>query len=395
MSDHPDPSDLNGRLEAIRSELDACNPQLYRHLALYLQVLRGALPAAVQQATFHLATRVHPERYARLPGPARRQLHGRMALLVQRCSSLLTVEQLACLAARLVEERSHQGGRDSSPAAALEQDEAPEDDPGSLPLGVDNQPAVPPGSIRIDSSPPFSGGLLGWEEGSELQLDSPGAPLPEFPLAAGPWPSLPERSAASAPPGFLMDAAQADGLPADSSSALERGEQEDPTDPAQIGDPGLLWLQGRLPREPGPLLLWLDGMELALARRLRNLSHALNVELLRVGLNPTLLPAALLDAVLGGQLEVQSAPANLLRLPIPLPLSERTAALESHALLVRCTDLEMEDPRLRTCRRRLQQHRQEVRRMARDFRRLHRRLQVHQAERLWLQDIHNPVPPGH
>ena len=49
-------------------------------------------------------------------------------------------------------------------------------------------------------------------------------------------------------------------------------------------------------------------MELALGRRLRNLYHAINVELLRGGVGRSLLPVSLLDAVLDGQLETMAAP---------------------------------------------------------------------------------------
>jgi len=42
------------QLEDLESQLVASNPQLYRHLALYLQVLRDGLLTSVQQACFHV-----------------------------------------------------------------------------------------------------------------------------------------------------------------------------------------------------------------------------------------------------------------------------------------------------------------------------------------------------
>ena len=60
------------------------------------------------------------------------------------------------------------------------------------------------------------------------------------------------------------------------------------------------------------------------------------------------------------------------------------------AVLLRPADLEQDLPKLRTCRTRIQQHRQEVRRMAQHYRRLKRRVQALEAEQLWLQDI-NPA----
>jgi hypothetical protein len=145
------------------------------------------------------------------------------------------------------------------------------------------------------------------------------------------------------------------------------------------------------------LLVWLDGFERAISQRLRNLSHALNVELLRQGVSRSLLPVSLLDAALKGQLEPLSAPPNVLRVPLPFGSPDGAASLEAGAVLLRLGDLELEQPKLRTCRSRVQQHRQELRRMAQHYRRLERRLQSLEAEQLWLQDITTaqalPKPP--
>ena len=166
---------------------------------------------------------------------------------------------------------------------------------------------------------------------------------------------------------------------------------ESPSRPSRPWDP---WGEGRLPSDPVLLLRWLEGVDDALSRRLRNLSHAINVELLRAGLSASLLPVSLLDGVLAGQIDTQPAPPNLLRLRLPFP-AEDASPLLVMAVLLRRVDLELEEPRLRTCRRRLHQHRQEVRRMAQQFRRLQRRREAHEAEQLWLQDRRaNLSPPG-
>ena len=96
---------------------------------------------------------------------------------------------------------------------------------------------------------------------------------------------------------------------------------------------------------------------------------------------------ALLDAVLAGRLETQSAPANLLRLSLPLPAAAAPQGLVGHALLLRCGDLEGEHPQLRTCRQRLQRLRQELRKMALLQTRLQQRLRTQEAERLWMQTV--------
>ena len=156
--------------------------------------------------------------------------------------------------------------------------------------------------------------------------------------------------------------------------------------------PESLWTQGSLPADPVALTLWFEGMEAALTRRLRNLSHAINVELLRLGLIRSLLPVNLLDAVLQGQVDTLPAGPNLVRLALSFPDPSGQGSLESIALLLRSADLELELPSLRTCRRRLEQVLQEDRRMAEQFRRLERRIQVLEAEVLWLEDNNRLKP---
>ena len=97
--------DVKRQLAHHQGQLAVSNPDLYRHLALYLQVLRSGLLTAVQQACFHLATQVEPSRYQELPSRQRQHLHKRMASLVARTTSLLTVEQVAHLAGQLERKR--------------------------------------------------------------------------------------------------------------------------------------------------------------------------------------------------------------------------------------------------------------------------------------------------
>lgn len=152
-----------------------------------------------------------------------------------------------------------------------------------------------------------------------------------------------------------------------------------------------------LPRDPLLQLTWWRHCDAALQRRLRNLSHALNVEMMRLGLAQGLLPLNLLDAVLDGQVEALPAPTNLLRLPLPLPQLAGGAS-EVLAVLLRTSDLEFQQPRLRTCRKRLEQRRRALRTMAKRYRIWQRRVTALEAEQQWFRDsaqLQNPTqPPG-
>lgn len=361
--------DAQQQLERLRQQRSTSNPELYRDLALYLQVLRDGLLNTVRQACFVLATEVYPDRYQAMELHQRHQLHRRLRTLVRRACSLLTVEQLAQLAAQQARERIAE--RHHQRRQWLEG------------LGADlpsagNGEGEPAGSIHLGLHPPIN--LVAGDSPLMAQLrvgDGGSAPESEDPLG-----EAQEQHRSSVDPFTATDQDHlASGLMEAFNAVVEHLEElpEDTADGrAQPATPAP-WDQGQLPREPGALLVWLDGFEGALARRLRNLSHAINVELLRLGLSRSLLPLSLLEAACQGRLELQQAPANLIRLPV--------MGLEAVAVLLRPTDLEQVLPPLRTCRSRWRQHRQEVRRMAELSRRLQRRVQVLEAEQLWLQDI--------
>jgi hypothetical protein len=474
--------DLPLRLTALRQQVESGNPEHYRQLALYLQVLRRVLPGAVDQACFHLATQIAPDRYAALPSLKRQALHRRLDELVRQCTSLLTVEQLTCLATRLAEDklREHLKRRrrwlEEHAGSTTEAEPAPAHQRGDrddrsalpsgsvvlglgLPLGEQGgwfQAPIDPADFQQDQSDATHAAASDDDDGDDDEASGEGEfpddeDVASFPwdLAFGlagaegspfepaegtneagdkdrdgaPWSSHSSDAAGLGGAGFgIWDAPSPSHSPQDPLAVSPGAEEASPTGADQLrllhaslatlaaaaasegfgegsrgqglseasgarGLPPLPWRSGALPQDPAQWLLWIEGFEQALSRRLRNLSHAINVEFLRQDLSATLLPPSLLDAVLAGRLETQSAPANLLRLSLPLPAAAAPQGLVGHALLLRCGDLEGEHPQLRTCRQRLQRLRQELRKMALLQTRLQQRLRTQEAERLWMQTV--------
>jgi len=480
------PSATQADLLRIQRELASTNPELYRQLALYLQVLRQILPQSVDQACFHLATQVQPDRYTTLSEAQRRRLHANVTALVTRSTTLLTVEQLACLAGRIAREqalRVDRMHRDSDAARDRHQPsmaDGPSADPRSdlasphAPQGGASIRLPHDGSVHLGMDLPIEGGWLGWGEAPRIEANDSAAESPAAEFTAPEF-SASESSGLEPEDSDALPTEQADPDEDDTASDLfslfsalaaaagmdrgirglehpyeqgmaefsarDEGGGDDVSDqpsaegeePGPFGewpedaafpfrfralslefdalerflpgrfreeDPGALYRPpeggGLLPRDPVALLAWLEGVELALTRQLRDLSHALNTELLQCGLIRILLPLNLLEGVLKGQIEVQSSHPNLLQLPLPLPSGRSGRILRAQCILLRRADLELEQPRLRTVRSRLQQLRQEGRRMAQQYRRLQRRIQAHEAEALWLQDIRSMRPaPEH
>ena len=341
-------------LGAIQAKLDEQIPHIYRDLALYLQVLREVLPSGLDQACSHLATQVHPRSYNSLHQAARQQLHARLKSLSAHCCSLLTVEQLLILASRMERERQRLALREQQRLLQRFED------------GLESShEELPAGSIQLHLAPPLRGDMF---------------PFPVPPLGHAHGPEAEDGTEDEGEAEFSFSLAIA--LRAHGLSALDERPAR-----SELG-----WSRGQLPRDPELLIHCLEGFNVALSRRLRNLSHSVNLEMMRAGLIPGVVPVPLLDAVLMGQIEPQGAPPNLLRLPLGPP--DPGLSHPPMGVLLRTVDLEMEQPRLRTCRRRLLHHRQDIQKMAETSHRLQRRLQAHHAERLWRHDSQLNPPAG-
>ena len=367
------------QLKELESQLLASNPKLENHLALYLQVLRDGLLAAVQQACFHLATQVYPDRYGGLEPSSRQLLHRRLVQLAERTNGLLSLERVVGHAAQIARqqqrERRSQRRRvlDSIAEFGAEQEEGPEQGP------EEGRDKGPEGSVHLGMALPISSDFL--------------TPRGERPQPAGPAESDGEGEGDGDRDGNGESDGEGDGDGGQDSMLAVLAEAFQDWQGKVPPSAPTPWDGEGLPTTPDQLLAWIGGFELALSRRLRNLSHALNGELLRLGISRTVVPLNLLDAALAGELELVEAPANLLRLPLPLGMEPDLGRIEAMAVLLRPADLELELAKLRTCRTRIQQHVQEVRRMAQHYRRTQRRVQALEAEQLWLQDI-NPAPPA-
>jgi hypothetical protein len=376
-------------------------PELYRDLALYLQVLREGLLHAMQQACFHLATQVVPERYNQLPVERRQAFQRRLQELVKRTASLLTVEQLMGLAAQQ-QRRAHRRERVHQQRmleALLNGDEPETNEPAAEPPPA--SPATQPmGSINLSLDLPVSADLfdrglpaLARPEAHHTG-DEPGNADRGMPQAESPGQAeqqLLQSLLQMAAEGLQQGSPDA----ADHASEPELSAETTPTiSLAPTAELDTRVTAASLPRDPLLQLRWWSHFDRALRRRLRNLSHAVNVEMLRVGLAQGLLPMNLLDAVLDGQVEALPAPANVLRVPLPLgQMLGPAAPTEVLTLLLRSSDLEYEQPRLRTCRKRLEQRRRTLRTMAKRYRSWQRRLSAFEAEDQWFQDhAHNQNP---
>ena len=370
-----------GRLCRLRSIA------VYREQALYLQVLRDELGPAVRQALFSLMSETDPLRFNRLSEGQRTRFHAAIDNLINRCSVLLTVEQQMHLADQIQQEQLRHQARASRQMlqglqqAAQQQQSEPSSQLSDLPPGASG------GSVELSMAPPLDQpqrfGIQAPPESRSRPHASP-APVPQ-----------PE----SQPSHDAVDGAIQGDLDVLRSLFELAGEAlEQPSSPGSSvgGSSGSNPIEGEnnlLPTMPVALLQWMDSMDLALSRRLRNLSHAVNVQLLRSGLAQALLPVNLLETVLIGQMETQASPSNLLRLQLPLAMGDLGPGMDVLCVLVRSSELEFDSYRLRRCRRRLRDQHQELLKMVRQQRHWERRCLDREARTPW-QTPPDPKTPA-
>ncbi|WP_269610122.1 adenylate cyclase [Prochlorococcus marinus] len=102
-----------------------------------------------------------------------------------------------------------------------------------------------------------------------------------------------------------------------------------------------------LPQSPIGLYEWMISIDTALVRRLRDLSHSINTELLKSGLVNTLVPINILDAALSGQLISSKSISNILTFKLPTNNPLGSGGLDIDCLLITPSDMEFDNPRLR------------------------------------------------
>jgi len=346
--------DPDVQLARLGARCRSLAPTLYREQALYLQRLRDRLPTAVKTAIQTLLC-VLPSDQRNDLGEHQLQFQERIDALLKRSSTLITVEQLLVLSARLKREerRLRMQQLQALTERAHERADAPElDDSSSTPpaesVGVElsldlplERPDLIEGLLPVDPALMPSEATSRSEShdlASSSSLD-PGSEQSELEVL---------RSL------FVM---AGDSLEPSTAELDRRPDLEQPeinaVEPLQTNDQ-------LMPATASGLLHWLDCLDVALSRRLRNLSHAINVELMRAGITRSLLPIQLLDAVISGQLPSQSAPSNLLKLTLPLTLMTEEQSLQTICVLVRPADLEFDDHSLRRIRSRLRLQRREL-----------------------------------
>ncbi len=392
--------DPSHQLEYLRKQANELAPVIYRDHALYLQVLRNDLLDAAKKSIFLLITDKDQNRLNKLSIETRNTFQETVNELISRSISLLTIEHLMDLVRQIEEEHRSNNERSKQKIINALNNSSPlsHSNGNSIELGLAS-PLDEPEKVEDFSTSNYDEDVdLIYERDVDVRdelftpTDTDDESIPDNSqgddLKSGEHKMdfFNSEFSDSSTNGFdilrSLFVMAGETIESKSDSSID---SEDSTELNNLlGDDELD--NGILPSNPIDLMNWMHSIDNALSRRLRNLSYALNVELMRVGIVTSLVPRNLLETVLRGELESQSASSNILRIRLPLDLPLLSDGMDISCVLLRSSDLEFDNPRLRRCRQKLKQYRQELQIMVRKQRHWQARFLSQQAHEQWWQN---------
>ncbi len=340
------------QLSLLKEKCDKVSTHLYRAKSLYLEEIRKVLPQSIKSSLFSLVIDRLGEDFGFSTVKSRKAFQLKIDKLVSDNLSLLTIEHLNELAKKIEEENiQHLNNAKDEMAKALNMKNNSEK---SETLNSVN-------SINISSIPPLEN--LSITEGWNGEL--------KFPY------SIDEKYSY-----IKSEITESDSFVENSYEGNESLRNDDKnfdafnlksndieilqslfalTDETNLSDLDStkndssnksksyedLKNNRLLPQSPIGLYEWVISIDIALVRRLRDLSHSINTELLKSGLVNTLVPINILDAALAGQLNSSKSISNILTLKLPTNSSQGPVGLDIDCLLITPSDMEFDNPRLR------------------------------------------------
>ncbi len=360
--------DPHQQLKYLRLKCNSLSPLIYRDYALYLQVVRNILKSTIRKVVFTIITEKGIDVFSNFSIDEREVLKIKIEKLISRCCSLLTVEHLIDLSRKIDEEKK------------LLQEQA-KDELINMFKRDRNSHTYEEGSIELNIRPPLNNisRLDGWTEYTEESIDGS--------VTLNPKEVYPDESNLELislekneedDKEYLNDEFKgkeeltSNGIDFFKDLFLLAGRSFIPnksrirkTTNQAIDNEDSLYKEessdfNLLPDNPIELSSWIVSFDTALTRRLRNLSHAINMELMSYGIVNVLIPVNLLEAVLSGNIQTNNSTSNLITLNIPIHGSNDDESIEISCVLLRTSDLEFENPHLRKVRSLIKSHRQNL-----------------------------------
>ena len=348
------------QLELVNLKCVSLGPDIYRSLAFYLQLTRSLLPKAIKDAIYQLIISNRNTLGPLNLDSEKDSFYERIDTTLSDNLSLLTIENLNAFADKLDKEKQKESfDLVNSLNESIDDLENKTDlDSSSSYNSVDLSYTLPTdNNIDLTSWDSHSSQLnsfnFNYEDGRDQTNDNDGLVDESEKLDDDLVNTKTEKKDLDLLKSIFMLAGN---ITSPGKKILNRkNEFNSPNDEASL-DNDIPEIDSLLPQSPQDLSHWLFTIDEALIRRLRNLSHLINMELIRVGIINSFLPTNLLDAVISGQVASINAPSNILRLRLPVS-SASSNEIDIECLLVRPSELEFDHIKLRQCRQKITQQR--------------------------------------
>ena len=340
------------QLSLLKEKCNNICSHLYRVQSLYLEELRNVLPQAIRTSLLSLIINRLGDDFSFSTVKSRRRFQLKIDKIVSDNISLLTIEQLNELAKKIDDEnmRNFNNAKDEMAKA----------------LQMKNNPERPEGfnginSINISSIPPLEN--LSITEGWNGELKVPySIDNKEYYVKT----TISERDTFAENTYKEKESLNDEDNNFDTldlkSNDIEilqsifsltdespQGDLDSRYNDSSLASKSYADFQNNrlLPQSPIGLYEWMISIDTALIRRLRDLSHFINTELLKSGLVNSLVPINILDAALAGQLISSKSISNILTLKLPTNSSLGSGGVDIDCLLITPSDMEFDNPRLR------------------------------------------------
>ncbi len=348
------------QLELVNLKCVSLGPDIYRSLAFYLQLTRSLLPKAIKDAIYQLIISNRNTLGPLNLDSEKESFYQRIDTTLSDNLSLLTIENLNAFADKLDKEKQKESyDLVNSLNESIDDLESKADlDSSSSYNSVDLSYTLPTdNNIDLTSWDAHSSQLssfnFNYEDARDQTNDNDGLVDESEKLGDDLVNAKTEKKDLDLLKSIFMLAGN---ITSPGKKILNRkNEFNSPNDEESL-DNDIPEIDSLLPQSPQDLSHWLFTIDEALVRRLRNLSHLINMELIRVGIINSFLPTNLLDAVISGQVASINAPSNILRLRLPVS-SASSNEIDIECLLVRPSELEFDHIKLRQCRQKITQQR--------------------------------------
>ncbi len=357
--------DPSRQLELINLKCISLGPDIYKSLAFYLQLVRSILPIAIKDAIYQLIISNKNSIGTLTLGSKKDTFYERVDATLSNCLSLLTVENLNALAEKLDKDRQMESNDlvNSSNESSDKIGTNLSNELASNSISVDLSYSLPTDSqIDLKSWDSNSDNLNSLNFNFEDIVDQ-SKEIEEYDdeVIVEECGELNDSTTDSSTEKKDIDLLKsifklAGNISSPVSKELHDKDNSNSQDDDEIIYENINEIDSFLPQTPQDLCNWLLTIDEALLRRLRNLSHLINIELIRVGIINSFLPTNLLDAVLAGQIASINAPSNILKLRLPIS-SASNNEIDIECLLVRPSELEFDHIKLRQCRQKITQQR--------------------------------------